>query len=174
MVTYFRAPKQSNSLYGRTLISSIYNIRWPKHPHSPIRWYKQVPQVLTSRPCYMVSWLDTARIYTASTSTISSDSMSTASTPSLHQDPSHWRMRYPIPVPYLASPVPCYPPFTIWLKSLSPYWFDSPFPSWFDSPFPAWVNSLFLAWFVLLFLTWFGSRFLTRFDLVFLFGFTYV
>ena len=48
----FCAPRQSNSLYGQTFRKSIYDTRWPEHPHLPIRRYKQRPQGSNSRPCY--------------------------------------------------------------------------------------------------------------------------
>ena len=36
-------------------IRSIYNTRWPKHPHSPIRRYERHPQGLATRTCYIES-----------------------------------------------------------------------------------------------------------------------
>ena len=42
------APRQSNSTYAQTVIWSIYETIWTKHPHSKILCYKICPQEPTS------------------------------------------------------------------------------------------------------------------------------
>ena len=49
-------PRQRNSPYRQTFRRSIYNTRWPKHPHYPILRYKQRHQGLPWWQHYMDYW----------------------------------------------------------------------------------------------------------------------
>ena len=46
------SPIQRNSTYIQTVRRSVYETRWPEHPHLPIRQYKRRPLGPASRPCY--------------------------------------------------------------------------------------------------------------------------
>ena len=81
-------PDRGSSSYRKMAIRYTYETRQTKHPHSPIRRYKQRPQVSALHTCYMESCLNTACIYAASLSTLLDLPMRSLSpqTPLLHQD----------------------------------------------------------------------------------------
>ena len=74
---------------------------------------------------------------------ITADVMIDASTPLLHQYPSHWRVRYLKQSLSLELVVLYCPPFPPWFKSLFMTQLNSLFPSWFDSQFLTGLDSVF-------------------------------
>ena len=53
-----RATRQRNSPYGKKFRRSIYNTRWPEHPHSLVRRYEQRPQGPTAWTRYNMDIFD--------------------------------------------------------------------------------------------------------------------
>ena len=104
------APRQRNSTYVQTVRQSIYETKWPYHPHSPIRQYWQLPQGPPLWPRYMESC--PFHKHATSTTTYTSKSMApcisaavtiTASTELLRQETAHHRIRYMTLAPSSAS-----------------------------------------------------------------------
>ena len=114
------SPRQMNSKYIKTIRRSIYKTRRPEHPHSPIRRYKQHPQVPASRPHYIKFFPQFGSMSTyISTSTALHNATIAANTPLLCQNPAHFQVRYPMQVLSVALAI------LRWLSVLTQ--FDSPF-----------------------------------------------
>ena len=144
-------PRQRNITYGQTLIWSIYNTRWPKHPHLPILWYKWLPHGPALWTHYMESWIGTDWTYTTSTS------MSTVlEFPLTSWFP--WSLRCRVKSHQVSDASAIIGIGSSALATISDLTqFHLPCLIWFDSLFPTWFDVRFLIWFDLWFLIWYDS-----------------
>ena len=110
--------RHKNSTYRKMVRWSIYYTRRLEHPYSSIRWYKWRPQGPASRPFYMESRPTWHNLHLRQQYHATSQSLQTANTLPLYQEPSHFRvLSYAIsPVSYIKR----FTPFTgsdlIWLN----------------------------------------------------------
>ena len=119
-VASVHAPIQRNSTYVQKIRRSIYDNIWLEQPHSPIRRYKQHPQVPASRPHYIKFFPQFGSMSTyISTSTALHNATIAANTPLLCKNLAHFQVRYPMQVISAALAI------LRWLSVLTQ--FDSPF-----------------------------------------------